>query len=133
MSCATIAEETVFIRISIEIDRFYFIDAGSDQAMDDVGFEIEMRFSGNAIQKEPRVVRIGMHETRFELTVHFIGRLSDARTDRRMDIFAPGTELFHRFDCRIRDPGKSTAPSGVSCTDNHCLVISKQHRRTIGG
>ena len=66
--------------------RFDLVDAGGDQAVNDISFEIEVRLARRSVDEEAGIVGIVREEAIAECLVDFVGGLADARPDGGMDI-----------------------------------------------
>jgi len=133
MGGSTVAEETIRFGIGVEVERLDLVDSRGDQAMNDIGFEVELRLAGVPCDEEAGVVRIVLKEACSERFVHFVGRLRNARPDRRMDILASRAEALHGRYRGIGDTRERPAPAGVRRADDDRVMIGEQHRRAIGG
>jgi len=127
------AEEAVRIGISIEVECLDLPDARGDQAMDDIGFKVEVRLAGRSLDKEARIVSFVLDEAAPEGFIDFVTGLSDAWPDGGMDMFASRPKFLHRLDRRIRHASERAPPAGMGGADDDRLMVRKQHRRAIGG
>jgi len=132
MPRAAITEEAIGSGIGVEIESFDLIYASCDQAMNDIGFQVEMRLARRACDEETLVVRVGVGETRTEIFVDLVRRLGDARTDGGMNVLALRAELLHCLDGRIRHSGERAAPTGMRRADHHCMVVREKNRGAVG-
>src|SRR5690348_246489 len=98
MSRAAKAEEACVVAISVEVQGLDLVDPGGDQAVNDIGFKVEVRLATRPCEKEALVVRICVKEAGTECLVDLVRRLRDTGADRGVDMFAPGAELLHRLD-----------------------------------
>src|SRR5205809_8148061 len=106
------AEEAVGLRIGIEVQRFDLVDPRGDQAMDDIGFKIELRLAVPTSDEEARIVAVGFQELVTKACVDFVGRQGDAWTDGGVDMLTPRTQALHRRDGRVGYACESAAPAG---------------------
>jgi len=127
------AEEAVGLGVRIQVQSLDLVDTGGDQAVNDIGLEVEVRLARRAGHEEAAVIVVGVEETGAECVVHLVGGLGDARADRGVDVIAAGAHALHRLDGRVGDAGECAAPSGVGCAYNHRFVIGEQDGRTVGG
>src|SRR4051812_30606753 len=123
MGCAAEAEKAISVGISVEVEGFDLADAGRNQAVDHIGFEIEMRLARGSRVKEALVLGISVQEARAEILVDLIAWLGNARADGGVDILPARAEHLHRFDGRIGDAGEGAAPAGVSGANDHATMV----------
>lgn len=126
MSRTAEAEKAAWIGIGVEPQPFDLRDARSNQPMNDIGFEIEVRPPASDVGEESLVCSVELDEARSKGLVDLIGSLGNRRADHGMDILAPSPEALHGVDGCIGDTCKSAAPAGVGSADDARIAISQQ-------
>ena len=82
MGRAAVAEEAVGIGVGVEVEGLDLVDSCGDQTVDDIGFEVEVRLSGEARHEKAFIITVSLEKSGAERLVDLIGGLADAGSDR---------------------------------------------------
>ena len=127
------AEKPVRVAIGIQAKRFDFADTGSEQAMNDIAFKVEMRLAFFAHHEEALIIGIVVKKARPKSLVDLVGTLRNARADGDMDVFPSCASSDHCLDRGVGDAGKRAAPARVRGTDDDRAMVREEDRSAIRG